>query len=163
MDLIIKKTREITGEVLIPSSKSQSIRAIFLALIADGKSILKNILLSDDTLTAIRTCEAMGAKIYLLGNQLVIESKGLPLKPRDKIINTGNSGIATHFVIPLLGLRQDSEQLILLDCDEQMKTRPIFNFLNSLKNFGLKIKHLNNSIHFPICVSGTLIGGKWKC
>ena len=47
----------------IPSSKSLSVRALLLAAFADGKSIIKNVLDSDDTNNCIGALKSLGIKI----------------------------------------------------------------------------------------------------
>ncbi len=160
MNLIVKKTSILRGEVIPPSSKSQSIRAIILASLCQGESIVKNVLLSDDTRDAIKVCRNLGAKISESDNTLVINNHGLPLRIKIAEIQSGNSGITTHFVMPLLGLRENSNQPIILNCNEQMRARPIKSLVDALGNLGLNIKYLKNENTLPISISGKLIGGK---
>ena len=47
---------EVSGEIICPSNKSYTHRAIFLATLTDGKSIIKNILKSGDTNATINAC-----------------------------------------------------------------------------------------------------------
>ena len=63
MNLKIKNFSKINGTVKAPSSKSYSHRAVILASLAEGKSKLFDVLYSEDVLSSIRACEALGAKI----------------------------------------------------------------------------------------------------
>jgi 5-enolpyruvylshikimate-3-phosphate synthase len=63
MNLKIKNFSKINGTVKAPSSKSYSHRAVILASLAEGKSKLFDVLYSEDVLSTIRACEALGAKI----------------------------------------------------------------------------------------------------
>jgi 5-enolpyruvylshikimate-3-phosphate synthase len=123
MNLIVQKTLVLQGIAVPPGSKSQSIRALLLALVSEGESALGNILDSEDTRDAISTCRGLGAEISARENKLILHSQGLPLKPRELMIHTGNSGITTRFVMPLLGLRQNAQDGIILDCSEQMRAK----------------------------------------
>lgn len=160
MQLTIHKTLALSGSATIPSSKSHNIRAMLLAMLAPGNTTLLNSLSCDDTMDAIKACELLGTHITREENALHIESKGLPLQTHTSAIYTGNSGITTHFIMPLLGLRQNNQQPIVLDCGAQMRTRPIHSLVNALKNLGLTIEYLNNPHELPVAISGSLQGGK---
>ena len=160
MNLLVKNTTEINGKVTPPASKSQSIRAIILASLCEGKSVLHNVLHSDDIQDAIRVCQSLGATITQSGNTLTIYNTGLPLDISSNTIESGNSGITTHFVMPLLGLRKNPDTAITLNCNEQMRARPIKSLADSLENLGLAFDYLNNPGTLPVRISGELRGGK---
>lgn len=165
MNLIVKKTQALQGSATPPGSKSQSIREILLALLSKGESVLENILDSDDTRDAIKICQDLGAEIThekiknIDTNKLIIKSQGLPIKPNTLKLNSGNSGITTRFIIPLLGLRENSDQPIILDCAEQMRARPIESLVVALRHLGLSIEYLDKANTLPISITGNLIGG----
>jgi 3-phosphoshikimate 1-carboxyvinyltransferase len=159
MKFIIKKTLQLQGETTPVGSKSQSIRALFLSLLSEGESIIENILHSEDTQDAINICKSLGAKISVSDTKIIVHSTGLPIKPLSTEINSGNSGITTRFVMPILGLRQKTEEPIILNCGEQMRARPIKALVDALRNLGLTIKYLNHEDLLPIAISGQLSGG----
>ncbi len=160
MQLIVQQTVKLRGCVTVPSSKSQSIRAILLASFCCGTSTIENVLDSDDTQDAIRVCQLLGATIDKQGDKLTITSRGLPLQPVADAIFTGNSGITTRFVMPFLGLRQNDQQAMTLDCDEQMRARPIRPLVEALRELGLTCHYLQQEGTCPVAVSGFLKGGK---
>ncbi len=160
MNLIVKKTPRLMGKITIPGSKSQSIRALFFALLSKGETSISNFLLSDDTKDAMRVCENLGAKCIEKQDKIIIQSHGLPLRPTVDAIHTGNSGITTHFVLPLLGLRENTQKPLLLDCGEQMRQRPIHALVKTLRILGLDIQYLNQEGVLPIQLKGDLLGGK---
>ncbi|MCX7121866.1 MAG: 3-phosphoshikimate 1-carboxyvinyltransferase [Gammaproteobacteria bacterium] len=160
MNLIIKKTYLLKGQVAPPGSKSQTIRAIILASLCSGESVLENTLDSDDTQDAIAVCKQLGATISKLNNTLNVKSNGLPLKTLTTEIDSGNSGVATHFVMPILGLRENVDQAVILNCREQMRARPIKSLISALIGLGLNITYLEKDGALPVSISGKLIGGK---
>lgn len=160
MNLIVKKTLTLHGEATLPSSKSQTIRAIILASLSQGTSTLNNILCSEDTQDAINACKALGVKITQSDHTLTIESTGLPINTLNNEIHSGNSGITTHFVMPILGLRKNVTQPIILNCREQMRARPIRPLVDALSHLGLTLHYLEHASALPIRVSGELCGGK---
>ena len=159
MYLQVQKTSLLEGQVLPPSSKSQSIRGLLLALLSEGESVLMNPLDSDDMQDAMNVCKQLGANITVCKDRLIIKSSGLPIKTDAQKIYTGNSGITTLIVMPLLGLRQDTDRSIILDCGEQMRARPIQSLVNSLRALGLKVQYLDKQGTLPVSISGQLKGG----
>lgn len=160
MNLIVQKTPALSGIANIPSSKSQNIRGLFFALLAKGQSVLHNVLDSEDTRDAIGVCQALGAEIRRAGADLIIDSPGLPLPTVAETIYSGNSGITTHFALPLLGYRWNVDTPITFHCGEQMQARPIKKLTTALTNLGLTIHSLTGTETCPLQVSGHLQGGK---
>ena len=62
MKLIVKKS-QLKGTVAIPGSKSHTIRAVAIASLANGKSIIRNPLISNDTLSSVDCYRLLGAEI----------------------------------------------------------------------------------------------------
>ena len=166
MDLIINTTQKIKGTVLVPSSKSHSVSGLLLAALASGTTELKNVLDSDDTTVARKVAEALGARLEVKkniesGNGLDIKvlGNGVPLTTSGKIF-TGDSGITTRFLLPLLGLRINPDVPMEFDCSLQMRARPIEPLVKALNNLGMEIKPFSNEQFYPLIVSGKLRGGK---
>ncbi len=62
MKLLVSKS-SLKGTVPIPGSKSHTIRAVAIASLADGQSIIRNPLLSSDTMSSVDCYRALGARI----------------------------------------------------------------------------------------------------
>src|ERR1051326_641142 len=160
MNIIAEKTSKLHGGITIPGSKSQTIRGLLIATLAKGTSVISNVLEANDTRTAINVCKKLGSQISKRGQSLIIKSNGLPLKPKTGLINTGDSGITTRFVMPVLGLRQNFQQVIKLDCGAQMKARPVLPLLSALHRLGMRSHELKKAGCLPQVISGQLRGGK---
>ena len=126
---------------------------------ARGESRLDNILICDDTRDAQQVCRQLGAQLTVHGSQYTLASSGLPLTTTATTLHTGNSGITTRFVLPLLGLRQNCDQAIELDCGEQMRARPIRPLVEALRTLGMQIEYLGREGMLPLKISGSLRGG----
>lgn len=160
MQIKVQTTNKLMGTIKAKPSKSESVRAIIMAALCRGKSQLHNVLMADDTLDAISTITQLGANILeKSAESLSIEGSGIPLNLQNKEINTGNSGITTHFILPLLGLRQKNETVIAT-AREQMRARPIQALIEGLNTLGLQIKSAEYKDVLPVTVSGILTGGK---
>jgi 3-phosphoshikimate 1-carboxyvinyltransferase len=84
---------------------------------------------------------------------------GLPLYCSTSQLSSGNSGIATHFILPLLGLRANVQTPIILDCGEQMRQRPIDSLVQALNKLGMRLTYLNQTKCLPVKIEGELLGG----
>ena len=59
----IKTSKSVLGgDLYIPGSKSHTVRAIILALVAEGTSTIRNPLISDDTLSCLHAVQKLGAE-----------------------------------------------------------------------------------------------------
>lgn len=159
MKLIVNKTSKLEGKASIPGSKSQSIRGLLFALLAKGESVLLNGLDSEDAEAAKQICLGLGADIKASAGKLMIKSNGLPLRCMNAELYTGNSGISTLFSLPLLGLRDNCNSPVVLNCGEQMRARPVKPLVDALGPLGMKIQYLEQEGRLPISVQGKLQGG----
>lgn len=160
MKLCVAPTARLDGTVTLPGSKSQSIRALILATLARGESHINNLLRCDDTDDAVAACRSLGAKITLNGTAAVVDSPGVPFSGDVSQVFTGNSGITTRFILPLLGFRPDGAAPITLDCGLQMRARPIQPLVTALRQLGMQIEYCAQEETLPITVSGQLRGGR---
>jgi len=163
MKLIVKQVKGLKGEALVPSSKSHSVRGLFIATLASGTSTLLNVLDADDGHATIEVCKGLGAKIKSKENSyggldVTVESDGVPLNTVATDLFSSNSGITTTFVIPLIGLRHNTNVPITLSSGEQMQKRPISSIIQAVKHLGMDVLSFNKD-KFPFRISGDLAGG----
>jgi len=147
---------EISGNIVCPSNKSYTHRAIFLASLADGKSIIKNILRSGDTNATINACKNFGVEIKDVGNDITVSSTG-ELKIHSNTIDAANSGTTIRIATAISALLNDK---IVLTGDSSLKKRPMQPLLDALESLGAKCSSSNGNP--PISVSGTIKGGEVK-
>lgn len=159
MKLKVLNTIRLKESVWAPSSKSHSVRALLIASLAKGRSVLKNVLMADDTAAAIEVCRNLGAKVTVGEKNAVVKGAGTPLSQVSKSINTGNSGVTTHFIMPMLGLRRSAQEVVNLDCGGQMKARPIEPLIKALNLLGMTVTAKNQDDRCPLSLSGNLRGG----
>ena len=67
----------VKGTITPPSSKSYAQRAIALSLLAEGRTVLRNIEFCKDTRSALKCIEALGAKITFLDERTIAIEGGL--------------------------------------------------------------------------------------
>lgn len=147
----------LVGEVRVPGSKSHTIRAVLLATLARGVSIIENPLETGDGASAIEAAKAFGATVTREGNRLVIEGRGVPLLAPENGIDTKNSGTTTSFVTSLATLA-DGETVIT--GDEQIQQRPIRTLVDALNSLGCSVTIIREGSQSPpLLVKGGLDGG----
>ena len=141
------------GELTLPGDKSLSHRAIIFASIANGKSTIRNLLLSRDTNATIEAFKSMGIEININDGDVVIYGKGIkglrkPIGPIDCV----NSGTTARLLIGLLtGQNFDSTVI----GSNQLKKRPMDRVSKPLKEIGCKIE--SNSGRLPVTINPSRI------
>jgi 3-phosphoshikimate 1-carboxyvinyltransferase len=143
----------LSGVISCPSNKSYSHRAIFLATLANGKSTLRNVLLSRDTLATVNACKILGAKIEINDSTVTIESKG-EIIPQNNEIDACNSGTTIRISTAVSSL---SDNLITLTGDSSLKKRPMQPLLDALEQLGAYCTSTDGKP--PVTVRGKAVGG----
>jgi 3-phosphoshikimate 1-carboxyvinyltransferase len=159
MKLIVKKSR-LKGSVTIPGSKSHTIRAVAIASLAGGQSIIHEPLESSDTTSAVTCYRALGAKIDTSDPKLWrITGTGGNVTPPKEIIDVGNSGTTLRIAMGSAALAEPG-QTATFTGDEQIQTRSVGPLLDSLNDLGATCRSLNNNGKAPVEIGGKLTGGK---
>ena len=147
---------EIDGSIECPSNKSYTHRAVFLASLAIDKSIIKNILRSEDTNATINACKNFGVEIKDVGDDITVTSASV-LKLQSNTIDAANSGTTIRIATAISALANDK---IVLTGDSSLKKRPMQPLLDALESLGAKCSSSNGNP--PISVSGEMKGGEVK-
>jgi 3-phosphoshikimate 1-carboxyvinyltransferase len=134
---------------------------MILGALAEGKTVLKNVLIADDTRYMIEALKTMGVEIELDENDQTIEIKGLK---KDAFITgqcfVGNAGTAMRFLASFATVHHCD---VVLDGNERMKERPIGDLVDILNQLGAEITYLEKEGYPPIRVkSSGLQGGLIK-
>ena len=149
---MIFKGGRMEGEVSPPASKSHSHRAFFLSSMAEGTSRISNPLMSDDILSTIAACRAMGAEIQV-GEPSVVN--GGALRAPKGVIDTGNSGTTMRIMTGLCGMFDEE---IELTGDASIRKRPMGPLLEALSSEGASCG--SDSGRPPVKVKGPCHGGQ---
>ncbi len=148
----IEKSR-LSGNIVCPANKSYTHRAIFLATLAKGKSRIRNVLLSRDTLATINACKNFGAKIVSDGPNLTIESSG-NIELQNSEIDASNSGTTIRIAAAISSL---SERKTILTGDSSLRKRPMEPLLDALTSIGATCTSTDGKP--PITIKGKIRGG----
>lgn len=151
---------KVTGTVIAPPSKSYTHRAIIVASLARGSSIIKNVLLSDDTLYTLAACKALGTSIRIRGTTVTIDGfDGQPHAPKDKRpIFCGASGTTARLIASVAALCPD---WVMIDGDSRLRQRPMKTLLDALASWNAQIEYAKDEGYLPLRIkSSELTGGK---
>src|SRR4030042_326311 len=153
---MISEKSTLRGEVLIPTSKSHTIRAVTIAGLAHGKSIIRHPLESGDGLAAARAAGMFGATIDLGGSWAVEGVGGIPRVP-DNVVDVANSGTTMNFY---MGTASLAEGTTVLSGDHQIVRRSVQPLIEALNGLGAGVYSTRNNGSPPVLVRGRLKGGK---
>jgi len=152
MNCEVEKSK-ISGKLVCPPNKSYTHRAVFLASLAKGESIIKNALFSSDTNATIEACKKFGVEIKKLENKLVIRNSNQIIQP--STIDAANSGTTIRIASALASL---ADGKTTLSGDQSLNQRPMQPLLNALESLGAKCSSIEG--HPPVTISGKIIGGE---
>lgn len=159
MKLIVRKSH-LEGTISIPASKSHTIRAVAIASLAHGQSLLRNPLDSGDTQAVVRCYRALGAQIDPSNAKLWrVTGTGGRITAPQEVIDVGNSGTTLRIAMGSAALAEPGRTTTFTG-DEQIRSRPIGPLMDALSDLGAQCKSLNNNGKAPVQVAGKLAGGK---
>jgi 3-phosphoshikimate 1-carboxyvinyltransferase len=155
LKLISQPIKKLEGTLLVPGSKSHTIRAAAIALLASGISHIKNPLQSGDGASALHAISCLGAKVEQKQNEWIITGNGKKITPITNHIDVGNSGTSLRIMTSIAALQ---EKKITFDGDESLRTRLMESLLQALETLGAKTSSANGKA--PLSVQGIIHGGK---
>jgi len=151
MNCKIQKSK-LNGKITCPSNKSYTHRAIFLAALSDGKSIVKKILHSNDTIATISACRGFGVEVEEVENNVTIKNK-IGEIVQSSMINAENSGTTIRIAIAIAALSGGNTTLT---GDDSLKKRPMQPILDALETMGVKTE--SDEGRPPIHINGKIQG-----
>ncbi|EDC2103474.1 TPA_asm: 3-phosphoshikimate 1-carboxyvinyltransferase, partial [Salmonella enterica subsp. enterica serovar Enteritidis] len=157
--LTLQPIARVDGAINLPGSKSVSNRALLLAALACGKTVLTNLLDSDDVRHMLNALSALGINYTLSADRTRcdITGNGGPLRaPGALELFLGNAGTAMRPLAAALCLGQNE---IVLTGEPRMKERPIGHLVDSLRQGGANIDYLEQENYPPLRLRGGFIGG----
>lgn len=158
MDIIVKKSCALKGNIEVPGDKSISHRALMLLPISKGKAYIHNFLQSEDCYNTLFAMRKLGAVIRRKDNTTLMvegvpkESLRAPITP----IYVGNSGTTIRLLSGILsGINGET----FIYGDDSLNNRPMDRISKPLMEMGAKIKFSNNLSQAPFLIQGGNING----
>jgi 3-phosphoshikimate 1-carboxyvinyltransferase len=153
-----REIRPITGPIdaviTVPGSKSITNRVLLLAALADGTSILKNALFSEDSHWCADSLRRMGIPVeeHEAEAQFTVHGRGGQFPAQSADLFVGNSGTTARFLVAAATLGHGEYRF---DGVPRMRERPIGPLLDALSKLGGKF----TGDRFPLTVRASGLHG----
>lgn len=134
----------VHGTVRLPGSKSATNRALPIAALAPGRSVLTGALFSDDTRYMAGALRALGIAVEeeAAAERFVVDGQGGRIPATQADLFLGNSGTSMRFLTALVALGHGRYRL---DGLPRMRQRPIAPLLTALTELGVVARSLEGT------------------
>ena len=155
--LINKIDKLHNAKIEILGSKSYTNRALIIASLTEGKTILNNPLYSDDTKFMIKSLEKLGVKFEKSDKKLVVYGNGGKFQVnKNTELFCGLAGTTSRFLTGLLALIKND---VIITGEGKILERPIGDLVDGLQQIGANIKYLGKEGSVPLKGNGKNISG----
>lgn len=138
-NITIGPLKRAQGSIVLPGSKSISNRALLLAALSSGTTILKNLLDADDTQVMRNALRQLGLSVIDQENKVcVVEGCGGKFPVREADLFMGNAGTAIRPLTAALAMQGGNYRLSGV---ARMHERPIRDLVDGLRQVGAKIEY----------------------
>jgi 3-phosphoshikimate 1-carboxyvinyltransferase len=148
--LDLQPLRDARGTVRLPGSKSISNRTLLLAALAQGSTLLRELLDSDDTRHMLAALRALGVHWEPAGERAVrVHGAGgrFPVKRAELFL--GNAGTAVRPLTAVLALCGGEYRI---DGVPRMRERPIGDLVDALRRLGAAIDYAGTAGYPPLAI-----------
>ncbi len=152
----VKTIRKLDATVAVPGSKSYSQRALIIASLAEGKSLLRNVLISDDTRHLMESLRLLGAGISADDRDIAVVGTGGRIQTPDQSLFLGNNGTSLRFLTSVASLGKSE---IVLDGNDRLRERPLQPLLDALNGLGVSCSTMKKNGCPPVVIRGGGIRG----
>lgn len=148
----------IVGSIRPPGSKSLTNRALVIAALANGTSLLSGVLDSQDTRVMIDSLKKLGLTIDHCAADQSVQVQGCDGHPpaRQADLWLENSGTSIRFLTALCALGNGRYRL---DGNARMRERPIGDLVSALRQFGTEVQCESSHDCPPIVLTGRGLSG----
>ena len=152
MGRVIRPIRRIRGEIRVPGDKSISHRALMLASIAQGESLINGLASSRDVASTARCLRALGASIETPADETTHRVTGrgrFGLRAPTRPLDAGNSGTTMRL---LSGLLAGQPFRSTITGDASLRRRPMDRIIGPLNEMGIRVD--SDDGHAPLVIHG---------
>ncbi len=143
---------KIKGTVNAPTSKSFTQRAIAIATLTKGKTVIHNVTFCDDVLAAIDVAKALGSQVKIIENKVEITTNSLNINKT--VLNCKESGLSLRMFCAIASL---FDKEFTITGQGSLIKRPVSMVEKPLKQLGVKV--VSNEGLLPLKVQGPIKGG----
>ncbi|MCL4141002.1 UNVERIFIED_CONTAM: hypothetical protein GTU68_009984, partial [Idotea baltica] len=148
----------VNAAITPPGSKSLTNRALIVAAMADGRSVLSGALDSDDTVAMSESLRRLGIEVQHDADAatMTVVGQGGRFPNQSAELEIGNSGTSIRFLTGMLGFAGGA---YTLDGIQRMRERPIGPLVDALAKLGANIEAISPNACPPVKISGPAIVG----
>src|SRR5262249_5966069 len=140
----------IRGTVRLPGSKSISNRILLLAALADGETVIRDLLEADDTQVMLTALRSLGVTCKEEGRRTVrVHGAGGGFTVKKADLNLGNAGAAFR---PRTAARAIPTGEYRLSGSARMDERPIGDLGDALRQLGASIEYQGKKGSPPLVI-----------
>ena len=148
--LDIPALNRAAGTIRLPGSKSISNRVLLLAALAQGETLVADLLDSDDTRVMLAALRQLGIDIESIGaDSYRVKGAAGPFPVKEAELFLGNAGTAFRPLTAVLALSAGHYQLSGV---ARMHERPIRDLVDGLRQIGAEVRYLGNDGFPPLQV-----------
>jgi len=152
----IVRPSTLSGSIVIPPSKSHTIRALLVSALAKGESVIRRPLIKGDGESAIKAAISLGAGVEIKGEDVYVKGVGGDFNQGSDFFDMGNSGTGLNLFCSVAALGSKKRRF---DGDASLRSRPIKPLINALKELGANITIESGTQELPFVINGPLEGG----
>ena len=145
--LDIPALRSVSGTVRLPGSKSISNRVLLLAALCEGRTVVHDLLDSDDTRVMLDALRALGCGVQIDGSRAVIDGLGGRERRPQADLFLGNAGTAMRPLTAALAVLGGDYRLRGIP---RMHERPIGDLVDTLRALGCSVDYLGTPGYPPL-------------
>lgn len=154
--LPIATSGPISATVRIPGYKSITNRALLVAGLAQGPSVLSGVLDADDTVAMRELLDGLGAGVRDGTDDGVVEVFRAVDVDTAATVDARMSGTTARFALPVLALGRAEHRL---DAHPQLRARPMGPSLRALEHLGARVRVQGEPDRLPVTIAGPLRNG----
>jgi 3-phosphoshikimate 1-carboxyvinyltransferase len=154
--IAIRPISHLDARVKVPGSKSTTQRAMIMAALAEGDSLLQGSLISEDTRYLADALRLLGADIRMQKGDVRVRGTRGRIKNPQKEIYLGNNGTAIRLLTSVVSL---GEGEYLLTGSSRLLERPIGTLLTALNALGVDARSKDNQGYPPVVIQAQGLKG----
>ncbi|MCL2689512.1 MAG: 3-phosphoshikimate 1-carboxyvinyltransferase [Chitinispirillia bacterium] len=155
----IVRPSTLSGSIVIPPSKSHTIRALLVSALAKGESVVRRPLIKGDGESAIKAAISLGADVEIRGEDVYVKGIGGDFNQGSDYFDMGNSGTGLNLFCSAAALGSKKRRF---DGDASLRSRPMKPLINALKELGanITVESESDKQDLPFVINGPLKGGR---
>ena len=152
MDAAFSGAGPLRGGVSVPPDKSISHRAAILGAMAEGRTVARHFLLSEDCISTLSCLRSLGVEWELDGDTLTVHGKGPQgWKEAAGELDAGNSATTMRLLSGVLAGRPFTS---VITGDDSLRRRPMGRIISPLRRMGADVRGNENDTRPPLTIRG---------